>query len=84
MAGNGRVGSYLSALSAALVLCMCSGATMMDWEDDDWDPKKLYCNPPSTNQTIFDIPINIGISGEPLDWNYYRGSVVLVINVASF
>jgi len=34
--------------------------------------------------SVYNYPIRIGITGEVVDWNLYRGSVVLVVNVASF
>jgi glutathione peroxidase len=84
MAGPGRAGGYLTALSAALLLWACTDVALCKDDDDDWDPRKLYCDPAKDNTTIYDYPVRIGISNQLLDWNHYRGSVVMVINVASF
>jgi len=80
MAVPGRAGGYLSALTTALLLCVAADLTL----GDDWEARKLYCSSQKENTTIYDYPINIGISASPLDWNHYRGNIVMVVNVASF
>jgi len=36
------------------------------------------------NRSIYDYEIDDVHGAKPLDWSLYRGSVVLVVNVASF
>lgn len=64
--------------SAVLVLWLC-GVTGQIVDNID----KVDCGS-TNNVSMYNFNINVGVGGQPVDWNMYRGSVVLVVATASF
>jgi len=78
---SGRVSFIPIAVSFLVLLCGDAGVAINDAKT----ARKVLCyHSRCANRTMYDYTINDANNIQPIDWNCYRGNVVLVVNVASF